>query len=371
MKADRIIEKFGLRQIRNIRGTAGQKMDEDCIQKFVDGDPSGTCKYLEWMFYQAGGGGEKLTRSIRQWEDGEHGEPPLKVQLRDHFVKMRMKPWLDDDGKTVAPVSRDEAARTWEAEEDGLKWFNIYGDEEYAEQGCFGFYQHWPGANDYYCMIVDAVKRFHRHAAALRSKGHSTDLSLKNYPQIVDLMEALKDVTLAELKADVNYDLVYTDDWLQVYCPLNVGASLKFGHTKWCTSNESMLVQAVAGVGKNRWREYASTSALYYCHFRNIPDRIETPVKHVAVQVVFPHDDKGAAIPACLKPSLDVRAHVAYAKFWDTEDKSNTMANFLDELGKCVYIQKDHIVSFQCAINAIVEHFRALDPKSLEVNLVP
>lgn len=357
MKAVKVINKFELRQVRVIHGKSGQKMDEACIQKFVDGDPSGSSKYLEWMFYQAGGGKSKLDRSMKQWNEGEHGEPSLKEQLRTLFITTRMGFWKDDNGEEVKPVPKDVAEALWDQEERRMMAYNVYGDEEYVEQGCFGFYQHWPGANECYELIVDAVRRFHRHAAALRAKGHSTDLNITNYPDLADLQNVLKDVTAAELKADVDYDLVYSDDWIQVYCPYNIGASLKLGHNKWCTANESMFLDALSGGGKNRWKEYASVSVLYYCHFKNVPEGVVP--KHVAVQVTHQNPDLAEEDP---------KRRVAYARYWDTEDKSHSLEEFLKAIGACAAMRLNHLNSFNHAIQEIVRHYTAFDRTRVVTN---
>lgn len=363
MKTDKIIEKFGLRELRVIRGQLGQKMDESCIQQFVKGDPSGTGKYLEWMLYQAGGGKLKLDRSLKQWQEGEHNEPSLRDQLRDCWITTRTGEWKDDLGNDMKPVSREVALQDWEQKEEALKWYHVYGDEEYIEQGCFGFYRKWPGGNEQYSTIVEAVRRFHRHTQALKAKGKSIDLSLATYPNLTDLLQALKDVAAAELKADVDYDLVYSDEYLQVYCPYNIGASLKFGVSKWCTANESMFLSALGGEGKNRWKEYAGVSALYYCHFRNMPDVPATPAKHVAVQVNYQPVDAAQMDGANLA--------VAYAKYWDSEDKSNSLEEFLNVLTASRAARAQHLSSFKCAINAIAQHYGKFDRERIVTNFSP
>ena len=353
MKADKIIEKFGLRQVRVIGGKLGQKMEEDCIRMFVDGDPSGTFKYLEWMFYQAGGGGEVLHRTMTQWSEGEHGEPSLHDQIRYSFLSQRANGWTDDLGTPIQRVTAEAATAAWEVQEEEMKWYHVYGDEDYVMQGGFGFYRSWPGPDDRYAIIVDTVRRFHRHQQALRVKGRSTDLNLGNYPTLASLLVVLKDVTAAELKEDVDYDLVYSDEWVQVYCPYNIGASLKLGISKWCTANESMFMSALAGEGKNRWKEYAGESALYYCHFRNCHSG--SKIRHVAIQIVLNSGSKA----------------VSQAKYWDADDKANTLSEFLAALSLCPHIRMDHMTSFQAATNAVAEHFRQFNRGRLVTNFSP
>lgn len=280
-----LIEKYGLRDACVIRGAAGQKMDDDCIQKFVEADPSGNGKYLDWMFLQAGGGQERMDRSITQWEKGDHGEAPVRDTIRDHYVKDAVKGYKDENGRAVRPVTEAVALDIWNNhEEKYYRLQHIFGDEEYALTG-FGFYRSWPGHNQIYEQIVQSVHRFHRYQQKLKSMSKSIDLNAKNYPNLRDLMEALCDITVLEIKNHLDFDTVYEDDRIVVICPLNIGASLKFGHQKWCTANESMFKQAVSGTGQNRWKEYAKDGALYYARFKNHPASVvETPVQQVAIQ---------------------------------------------------------------------------------------
>jgi len=259
-----IAEKYGLNNPCIVNDVPGLKMDSDCLRRFAEGDPSGNLKYLDWMIFQAGGGTQKFERSVSQWEKGDHGEQPVKGTLREKYLADAVTGYIDDDDKPVAPVSHDEAVKAWD-EKDGdfYRRMHLYGDEEYALTG-FGFYRSWPGKDSLYEQIVQAVSRFHRYRTKLVSLKKSVDLSVASYPNFRDLLEVLSDITYLEVKNDADYDLVFENDHITVICPFNVGASMKFGHQKWCTANESMFKAAVAENGPNRWKEYAKESALYY-----------------------------------------------------------------------------------------------------------
>lgn len=303
-RAEEIISRFELRRNTLVKGVEGQKMDEACIQKFIESDPSGNSKYLEWMLYQAGGGKDRLDKSTSQWEKGDHGEPPVRETLKEQYIKDCLTGYKDDSNNFVPPVPQAEAERLWTEAEPRLRRQHIYGDEDYAITG-FGFYRSWPGHNNLYEQIVQTVHRFHRYQQALKSQGKSVDLSVNTYPNLRDLMEALQDLTLIELKNDVLVHKVYEDELLVVMVPFTIGASIKFGIPKWCTSCESMMKQALAGQGPNRWKEYAKDNALYYCKFKN-PGPGAAPWNAVAVQV--PHKDKDADS----------------GKYWNAEDTQHT-----------------------------------------------
>jgi hypothetical protein len=336
-RADEIINRFELRRNCTVKGVEGQKMDETCIQQFITSDPSGNGKYLEWMLYQAGGGKERLDKSTSQWEKGDHGEPPVRETLREQFVKDCQTGYKDDKGEPVQPVTKEVAEAQWAEAEPRLRRQHVYGDEDYAITG-FGFYRTWPGHNDLYAQIVQTVKRFHKYRQALQVQSKSIDLNLKEYPNLRDLMEALQDLTLVELKNDLVFDKVWDDDHLLVIAPMNIGASIKFGIPKWCTACESMMKSALAGQGPNRWKEYAKDSALYYCKFKVKDSRDYHPWHAVAIQVN--HTDKT----------------IRNAKFWNAEDTSHDQQTTVQSVSSKVGTQFG--LSFQKALGAIEDHFR-------------
>ena len=59
-----IADKYGLDNPCVVNDAPGRKMDGDCFRRFVEGDPSGNLKYLDWMIFQAGGGEQKFEKSV-------------------------------------------------------------------------------------------------------------------------------------------------------------------------------------------------------------------------------------------------------------------------------------------------------------------
>lgn len=347
-----VIEKYGLRDSTNVRGVPGQKMDEECIQAFVEGDPSGTGKYLDWMFFQAGGGKERYDKSVAQWEKGDHGEQPIRDTLRKQYVEEAVAGYKNEKGEYVPPVTEEEAIRKWvEEDEQRFRNYHIHGDEEYTLTG-FGFARSWPGNNALYEQIVQAVQRFHRYQAKLKSMEKSTDLSVANYPNLRNLQEALADITFLEIKDHLDHDIVFEDENLLVVCPYNIGSSMKFGHIKWCSANESMFKQAVAGAGPNRWKEYAKDAALYYCRFKRTPSTVankaeDGPVMQVAI--LAPHTTTEKAW-----------------KFFDTNDTSHSQSEINGMINESIGFKGSK--SWKQAMSDVNGHFKSIYKKS-RVNL--
>lgn len=350
-RAKELIEKYGLRDECSVRGVVGPKMDDECIQAFIDNDPSGNCKYLDWMLLQAGGGTERLNKSVMQWEKGDHGESPVRDTLRERYVKDCMAGYTDEDGKYVMPVTEEVAIAQWEESEcEAYKAQHVYGDEEYVLTG-FGFYRSWPGNNALYEQIVQAVHRFHKYQQKLKSLGKSIDLNAANYPNLRDLQSALADITFLEIKNHVDCEEVYNDGRLLVVCPYNIGASLKHGHQKWCTANESMFKQAITGDGPNRWKEYAKDSALYYCRFTGASPKTNEGkmFRQIAIQAPF----KGGSNSW---------------KYFDVDDKSHTESEIIGLVHDLVGKAADE--SFLKAISVIKAHHKHYPTSRLNLEFV-
>ena len=71
-------------------------MSEDTLRKFMDSDPSGNFKYLDWMLFQAGGGQDAMLRSLQMW-DGESAADltSLRNQCRTDFIEDQIKGGVD------------------------------------------------------------------------------------------------------------------------------------------------------------------------------------------------------------------------------------------------------------------------------------
>lgn len=342
-----VIDKYGLREVTSVRGVLGQKMDEDCIQQFIDGDPSGNGKYLDWMILQAGGGKERLDKSLLQWEKGDHGDQPVRDTLRRRYIEDAVAGYKDENGKHVPPVTEAEAIRLWEEKDEQLfRDYHVYGDEEYTLTG-FGFYRSWPGNNSHYEQIIQAVSRFHRYQQKLKSMEKSVDLNVINYPNLRNLQEVLADITFLEIKNELCHDIVFEDDNLVVICPFNIGSSMKFGHQKWCTANESMFKTACAGAGPNRWKEYAKDAALYYCRFK--ASRAETAISQVAIQAPF-------------------KSNTGTWKFFDTADTSHSESEASGMISEGIGFKG--MKSWRHALDAVTAHHKSYPKSKLNLEFV-
>jgi len=322
-KVERIINKFGLRNpvvLKCKDGATGQKMDEECIQKFVKGDLSGNGKYLEWMFLQAGGGKERMERSLLQWEIGEPPERSFRERLKEAWIKDEISGWIEDTGEKHAAKTKEQAEKGWDQVEEEWRVQHIYGDEDFSDVG-FSFVQSWPGRNSLYERIVAAARRFHKFQSKLKAMKVKMDLTLANYPQIKNLEDVVSDIWALEIRSDIDAEKIYEDDIIVAWVPFNIGASLKYGIPKWCSSNDSNFSAVVQGNSLCRWKEYSSVNMLVYCRFKAPHAKRVTRWDHVAIQIPFK-----------IILTSDIGGDWAHATFWDNQDIGHSYSEFLMEV---------------------------------------
>lgn len=343
MKTDPIIDFFHLRDATLREGETGQKMDEECIRKFVFGDPSKHCKYLRWMLYQAGGGGKRLKTSINIWQNGEKDEPSLREVVKRAWIKFQMDGYTDQStGEIHAPATKEEAEKSWAAEEPQLRADFVFGDLDHYRQGGFGFCKTADESEGRYDAIIDAVQKFHKYSDTLRAWKVPMDLTIANYPEVKDLQVALSHALMAHTRKELDHDILVDNDLLRVVCPYTVGSSLKYGIDKWCTANETEIARNIfqtqtPGIQESAWQTTLKYSILYYCMFK-----CTVPV-HLAIQVS--HSE-----------AKNASDNVLYSRFWDSGDNSHTLENTLRTLENNAFISLDHLREFKKALRLVSEH---------------
>lgn len=264
----------------------GKLMDDAALQRFLDGGPSGTFKYLDWILFQAGGGQEAMEKSLQLWEGENETDPnSLRNQCRMDFIEEQVKGFIDEQGVRHPAVERGAAEANWKAWQERCKFEFVMGDQDVSKEDGFGFYRHWPGKNESYQKIVNTINLWHiaqpkllaqnqrweRYQRLLKDAGgdltknkflgtwtpdeiafmkkcqenppaqavvldiysgwkpkeHSQAGAV--YKTLNDLLRTLADVRKMQILRDVRFESIYEDDRVSVLCPLTIGASIKFG----------------------------------------------------------------------------------------------------------------------------------------------
>jgi hypothetical protein len=295
----------------------GPLMSEETFQRFIDSDPSGNHKYLDWMLFQAGGGHEPMEKSMSLWAgEGANDPHSLRNQYHEDFVSEHTKGFSDETGHH-APVSREEAEKMWAAIEETFKLEFLYGDQDIAFEEGYGYYRSWPGKDSIYIKVVNAVKLWHMGLPKLKAQNErfSRAQLLKDKPKdkwtvddyrfnekfaespvsglieldiyagwqpksysqpeakyksLEDLLNAVADLRKQRVLNDVRHEVVYSDHICEAICPLTIGASLKFGNIKWCTANRTDFDRSFDGRTEvsHNWKNYTSKGPLIYVRFK-------------------------------------------------------------------------------------------------------
>jgi len=263
----------------------GPIMEKAALETFLAHDPSGSAKYLEWMIFQAGGGQVLMQKMHDMWNGlGPSDQLAQCPNVKKEYLEEVMRPYFGVDGKQHPPMTREQALCAWPDAERHYYHEFLMGDQDLAVGGGYGFFRHW---NERYDRIVEAIKFWHQQLPALKALNEEADITDRveldiyakwsfggfNQPDAVygtveKLEEAFHSVRWRRVLLDVRYDTVYEDALLLVVAPLTIGASMKYGVSKWCTSNETNLRHSLnpSYPAESHWTNYLSRGpVVYWC----------------------------------------------------------------------------------------------------------
>ncbi len=296
---------------------AGPVMSEECFQKFVESDPSGNGKYLDWMLYMAGGGHDAAVKAQILW-DGESAtdEHSLLNILHKEYVEERTAGYEDSlTRKKVPAVVREVAEADWTKKQAEIKAEFYLGDQDLACEDGFGFYRNWPGKDNHYANIVAYVRNWDASIAKFRAQNASIAARMAKavklgapdpdsadepeerdpsatvieldiykgwklesllqpaavYNNLAKLTAVLNGRVRDTALADTRHEIVFENEHVTAVCPYTIGASVKFGHYRWCTSSKSDFDRAMQNQGAitgGNWATFASKGPLVYIRFK-------------------------------------------------------------------------------------------------------
>lgn len=312
----------------------GPLMDPATFQKFVDLDPSGNGKYLDFILYQAGGGQAVMEKVLTLWQGDSDSDPAsLQAVAKEDYIECHVKGFTDALGVVHKPVSQKEAEEAWERDRLVILHETVMGDQDCCNEDGFGFFRHWPGRNGHYEKVIAAVTMWHNSREKLKAQNEKVEryLAIKAkaeadrseeeakffkkmeesatpkelveldiyrgwtptlysqhnaaYKDLDDVYRAIADLKRQEVKADLRHDVVYEDDTLVAIAPLTIGASMKYGNLKWCVSNRTEFERSFEqadGSSRSHWRQYSSQGPLVYVRFKKpMPEYLSEIALHV------------------------------------------------------------------------------------------
>jgi hypothetical protein len=244
----------------------GHLLHMDVVEKFLKADTSPNHQWLDWMFFQVGGGQEALRRADQAVD-----------QVRERFIEERVRGYRDMSGKYHDPISKVDAEEKWKVSHDRFNTVLNVADQDIVEKlHVFGFHRHWPGLNKNYEKCVKAVSSFltllpkacemNDFMAKQGMRDKMIHIDSKDY-QTVDLLEAAvgkieRFFAALAARKDIQIEQIYQDDFITVLCPLTYAAAVRYGWDGWPFASrdnfESNLEKDASG-WQDFWRTLTGT----------------------------------------------------------------------------------------------------------------
>jgi hypothetical protein len=255
----------------------GPLISTDAINRLLAADTSPNQVWLDWIFFQAGGGinaKEATAEALRQ--------------IRDRFIDERTNGWTHPEtGIFQQPVPREQAEARWVAAESRFREVLAVCDQDAAKRlRTFGYFRDWPGDQNRYVTVVDAVKNYLKFYKKLlvmnrelvRSGGEVLASEPAGIPAVEDMIGITKKVDryFASKKArtDVRYELIYEDDIIRALAPYTYAAAVHYGYDLWPWASRKSFEQVLGGEHQDWrfqdvWKQKTSTgSFIIYLSFK-------------------------------------------------------------------------------------------------------
>lgn len=220
----------------------GPKMEIQVIQKLIAADTTPDQRWLEWIFFQAGGGQRAKDAAKRALE-----------QTKERFIDERVNGFENPDTKErFKPVPKVEAEARWAAVEPRWQEILISADQDVVDHlGVFGYHRSWPGKDKVYSRVSNAVVKFLRLAdkademnkERLISGAEPLGLTPASFHSLDDLEKTIRKIeryyASKEAREDIQVERIFEDDMLRVIAPLTYAASVRYGYDNWPFSNRA------------------------------------------------------------------------------------------------------------------------------------
>lgn len=270
----------------------GPKLSPAVIDRFVAADKTPNKDWLDWIFFQAGGGAKGRDHSQRALE-----------QIKETFISERVNGYHDTvTNETHPPVPREVAHERWVKREPRFREILASAEQDIVQKlGVFGWYRDWPGSghNRLYEKVEAAIKKYLKlypkmlemnQEMALEGKEPvpATPDAIATWEDMDKISEKVEryhasrkargDIRLAQWKKE---DWIYSDDYVEAIAPLTYAAAVKFGWDSWPWANPERFEQALTGerFGNDAWKSATGQGKVY------VYIRFNVPVPHWVTRV--------------------------------------------------------------------------------------
>jgi len=234
----------------------GPLLAPDAVNRLLKADTTPDKKWLDWIFFQAGGG-----------QKAKEATADALRQIRDRFVDERINGWTHPEtNKYQTPVPREQAEARWAAAEPKFREVLSVCDQDGKKRlRTFGYYRDWPGEGNDYANVVTAMTSFLKFFPKLQQMNKEVAREggepLPETPEGIPTWQIMGDIAkkveryFASKKArtDIRAETIYDDDTLTALAPLTYAAAVKFGYDQWPWASRKSFEQVLSGE-KGDWR---------------------------------------------------------------------------------------------------------------------
>lgn len=244
----------------------GPLMAPDAYNRLLRADTTEDKRWLDWIFFQAGGGEKAKTATSDN----------LK-QIRERFIDERANGWTrPDTGEHVPPVPRPQAEARWAAAEPQFRAVLAVCDQDAVRKlHSFGYFREWPGNANIYQNVVEAVNKYLGLYQKLQEMNKEVARDggepLPESPEAIPTWERMKEVAakveryLASKKARTDVRIadnkpIYDDDIVTAVAPLTYAAAVRYGYDQWPWASRSGFDTTLDGTApsfrsRDPWKE--------------------------------------------------------------------------------------------------------------------
>ena len=251
----------------------GPKMELDAIRRLAKADTTPDQRWLNWIFFQAGGGQRAKDAAKRALE-----------QTKERFIDERVSGFENPDTKEkFKPVPKQEAEARWAAVEPRWQEILISADQDVVDHlGVFGYHRSWPGKDKVYSRVANTVTKFlsYREKAEqmnlerMAQAAEPIGLGPNSYPTLDELEKAVRKIeryyASKEARDDIDIERIFDSDMVRVISPLTYAASVRYGFDTWPFSNRVTFDEVLDTEHSFRdaWKSTTQRSVLVFFYWK-------------------------------------------------------------------------------------------------------
>lgn len=236
----------------------GPLVNPDVVKRLVAADTTPDKTWLDWIFYQAGGG-----------DDAKKSTADALRQIKDRFIDERTNGWTHPEtGKYQPPVPREQAEQRWANSEAKFRDVLAVCDQDAVKRlRTFGYFREWPGNGDVYAKVVEAVGQYLKlypklqqmNKEVAREGGDPLPETPDQIPTYTRMAEIAKKVdryfASKQARTDIREQTIYDDDTITALAPLTYAAAVKYGYDAWPWASRANFDTVLSGEhDANSWR---------------------------------------------------------------------------------------------------------------------